>query len=335
MNKKLAVAGGILAAIGLTGCSAPSTQADETFVHKGSGITEGHEDKGCVPPATREIFWGQGMGDDMYAYPANQRVFDFRGVEGSDRGPFEVVSKDGQTLSVPGTLSFLLNTDCETLQKFHDRIGNRYKAYMEDNQTTAGWTQVLNLYMAPALDASLDRLAKQYTWNELRSDPTIKDTINLKVNETVAALIDQQLEGEEKFFQGYSALITQPVAPETLVASVRSQEESIIAAKAVEAKAKADAAAAEAAANAQVAQKEAELKVAQIEAQIRAAEIRSYGGAEAWAKAQAVAKGINPWQPTYERPGQPVSGRTRVLAMLLAAAAGYGLMEIVDRMFLS
>jgi hypothetical protein len=41
------------------------------------------------------------------------------------------------------------------------------------------------------------------------------------------------------------------------------------------------------------------LKVALIEAQIRAAEIRSYGGAEAWAKAQAVAKGINPWQPSY------------------------------------
>jgi hypothetical protein len=287
------------AALVLTGCSAPSTQADETFVHKGSGISEGHEDKGCVPAATREINWGTGMGDEYYAYPANQRVFDFRGVEGSDRGPFEVVSKDGQTLTIPGTLSFLLNTDCETLQAFHDRIGNRYQAYMEDNQTGAGWTKVLNLYMAPALDATLDRLAKQYTWNELRSDPTIKDTINTKVNETVAQLIDQQLEGDQKFFQGFSALITQPIAPETLVASVRSSEEAIAAAKATQAKAEADASAAGAAATAQVKQKEAELKVAQIEAQIRAAEIRSYGGAEAWAKSKAVEKGINPWQPSY------------------------------------
>lgn len=287
------------AALVLTGCSAPSTQADETFVHKGSGISEGHEDKGCVPAATREINWGTGMGDEYYAYPANQRVFDFRGVEGSDRGPFEVVSKDGQTLTIPGTMSFLLNTDCETLQKFHDRIGNRYQAYMEDNQTGAGWTKVLNLYFAPALDASLDRLAKQYTWNELRSDPTIKDTINVKVNETVEALVNQQLEGDEKFFQGYSALVTQPIAPEALVASVRSSEEAIAAAKATQAKAEADASAAGAAATAQIKQKEAELKVAQIEAQILAAQIRSYGGAEAWAKAKAVDKGINPWQPSY------------------------------------
>lgn len=297
--KRIALVILAVAALILTGCSAPSTQADEVFVHKGSGISEGHENKGCVQPAQREINWGTGMGDDYYAYPANARVFDFRGVDGSDRGPFEVVSKDGQTLTIPGTLSFTLNTNCEVLQKFHDRIGNRYQAYMEDNQTGAGWAKVLNLYMAPALDASLDRLAKQYTWNELRSDPTIKDKINTDVATTVARLVNQQMEGDEEYFGGFQPLITQPVAPETLVASVRSQEESIIAAKAVEAKAKADAAAAEAGANAQVAQKEAELKVAQIEAQIRAAEIRSYGGAEAWAKAQAVAKGINPWQPSY------------------------------------
>lgn len=290
----------VLAAVAiLTGCSAPSTQADEVFVHKGSGISEGHENKGCVTPATREINWGTGMGDDYYAYPANARVFDFRGVDGSDRGPFEVVSKDGQTLTIPGTLSFTLNTNCDVLQKFHDRIGNRYQAYMEDNQTGAGWAKVLNLYMAPALDASLDRLAKQYTWNELRSDPTIKDKINSDVATTVTRLVNQQMEGEEEYFGGFQPLITQPIAPETLVASVRSQEEAVAAARATQAKAEADAAGLQAAAKAQVAQKEAELKVAQIEAQIRASEIRSYGGAEAYAKKLAIEKGLNPYQPSY------------------------------------
>ena len=260
---------------------------------------EGHEDKGCVPAASREINWGTGMGDDYFAYPASQRIFDFRGTKDSDRGPFEVVSKDGQTLTIPGTMSFLLNIDCTTLQKFHDRIGNRDHAYMDDNQTGAGWTKVLNLYLAPPLDATLDRVAKRYTWNELRSDPSIKDTINVEVNETIARLIDGLTEGDEKFFTAYSALINQPIAPETLVAAVRQQEESKAQAAATEAKAKADASAAQAAATAQVSQKEAELKVAQIEAQIKAAEIRSYGGAEAYARWQAVQKGLNPFQPTY------------------------------------
>ena len=172
-------------------------------------------------------------------------------------------------------------------------------AFMEDEQTGKGRSDVLNLYLAPALDACLDRLAKGYTWNELRSDPSNKDKINVEVAGTVERLINQQLEGDEKYFTAFQPLITQPIAPDTLVASVRSQEESIIQAKATQAKAEADAAAAEAAANAQIAQKEAELKVAQKEAEIQAAIIRSYGGPEAYAKWQAVQKGINPWQPSY------------------------------------
>jgi regulator of protease activity HflC (stomatin/prohibitin superfamily) len=288
-----------LALLVLTGCSAPATNSDEVFVHKGQGITEGKENKGCVDPATRQIFWGTGMGDEFFAYPSSQRVFDFRGTPDSDRGPFEVVSKDGQTLQIPGTMSFLLNIDCDTLHKFHDRIGNRDHAYMEDNQTGDGWKKVLNLYMAPPLDASLDRLAKQYTWNELRSDPSIKDKINAEVNSTIARLIDQQMEGTEQFFTAYSTLITQPIAPESLVAAVRQQEESKAQAAATEAKAEADAAAAEAAAISQVAQKEAELKVARLQAQILAAEIAAHGGPALYNEWLIANKGLNPRQPTY------------------------------------
>lgn len=297
--RRLAVAVIALAALVLTGCSMPSTQADEVFVHKGSGFTEGHDDKGCVPQADRQINWGQGWGDDYFAYPASQRIFDFRGGKDSDRGPFDVVSKDGQTLQVPGTMSFLLNIDCKTLQKFHDRIGNRDHAYMDDNQTGAGWVKVLNLYMAPPLDATLDRVAKQYTWRELRSNLSIKDEMNTEVAATIARLIDNLTEGDEHFFTAFAPLVLQPIAPPDLVKTETDREAAVAQAATTEAKAKADAAAAKAAADAQVAQKEAELKVANIDAQIRAAEIRSYGGAEAWAKAQAVAKGINPWQPTY------------------------------------
>jgi hypothetical protein len=304
MNKKLILVILALAALVLTGCSAPATNADEVLVHKGAGITEGHENKGCVEPAQRQIFWGTGAGDEFRSYPANQRVFDFRGVKGSDHAPFEVISKDGIKLTVPGTMSFLLNTDCQTLQKFHDRIGNRYHAYMAANEdgvnvTGKGWSDVLNLYMAPPLDSTLDREAKKYTWKELRTDPAIKDTINTEVGKTIKRLINDLTEGPEEFFTGFAPLILQPIAPANLVKSVEDEQTSVAAARASQAKSEADAAAAKAAAIAQISQKDAELKVAQKEAQIRAAEIRSFGGPEAYAKYQAVQKGINPWQPSY------------------------------------
>lgn len=297
MLKKVigAIALAMVAAISLSGCST-SAASDEIFVHKGNGIFESKGDKGCVQPSDREI---SGAMDDYFAYPANQRVYAFTGAEGDDGAPFEVVSKDGQTLKTPGTLAFSLNTQCEVLQKFHDKIGNRHEAYMTDGKTSAGWVKMLNIYFRPALDATLDRVAKQYNWRDLYSDPAIKDEINKQVNAQVAALIDQQFEGDEKFFVNYSALIQQPRADQALVDAVKALETSKAQAAAAQTKAEADAKAQEAAATAQVAVKEAEERVAIIEARIRQTEIRSYGGAEAWAKTKAVEKGINPWQPNY------------------------------------
>ena len=306
MNRRTkgALALAATAAVTLTGCAAPATNADEYFVHKGGGWTEGKEDKGCVDPAQRQIFWGTGMGDSFYSYPANQRVFDFRGVENSDRGPFEVVSKDGITLTVPGTMPFLLNTDCATLQKFHDRIGNRYKAYMEENEdgvnvTGKGWSDVLNLYMAPPLDATLDREAKKYTWDQLRSDPTIKDTINVEVGKTVERLINDLTEGNEKYFTGFAPLILQPLAPENLVKAKEAEQAAVAEAKAATVAAEANAASAEAAARAQVKQKDAELAVKRIEAQILAAEIAAHGGAQKFNEWLVASKGGNPYQPSF------------------------------------
>lgn len=300
---------GVVSAVGalaLSGCST-SAASDVVYVHKGGGPFESKKAKGCVTPSSREI---SKPGDDYFAYPASQRVYAFTGAKGDDGAPFSVVSKDGQTLTVPGTLSFSLNIECDVLQKFHDKIGNRYQAYMDGDQTSDGWSKMLNIYMRPSLDATLDRIAKQYNWNELRSDPTIKDTINREVNEKVATLIDQQLDGDQKFFVNYSALIQQPIAPESLVASVRAAEEAkakaaadtataIANAASSTAKSKADAAAAQSAATVQVAQKTAELRVALLEAKIKKAEIDSYGGPQKYNDYLAIQKGLNPYQPTY------------------------------------
>ena len=282
-------------ALSMTGCSV-AANSDEIYVHKGGGIVEAPDPKGCVSAATREL---EKPGDSYFAYPANQRTYDFTGSQDADGAPFSVVSKDGQTLAVRGTLAFSLNTDCNILQRFHDKIGNRYGAYMEGGKTGDGWKKVLNLYMRPALDSTLDRVAKQYGWNELRSNPAIKAELDKAVNESVRTLINQQFEGNDEFFVGYSALIQQPDADTALVDAVKQNEISKAQATATRTKAEADAAALEAAANAQVKQKEAELKVAQKEAAIKTANIAPFGSVKNWLDAQAIEKGLNPYQPTY------------------------------------
>lgn len=278
--------------------STVSTGSDEVLVHKGGGIVEAATAKGCVTPATREL---KKPGDSYYSYPANQRDYNFTNSESRDGDPFTVVSKDNQTLVIYGTLFFTLNQDCKTLQEFHDKIGNRKSAYFTEgmDKTPAGWLNVLNTYMRPALDSTLDRVAKQYTWTQLYSDPSIKDELNNAVNAQVKSLINQQFEGNAEYFTNYSAQILQPQAPQELVDLAKSQEISARTAANVEAKAKADAAAAKAAADAQVAQKDAELKVAKIQADIEAQKMAPYGSIREYNNFLAIEKGLNPYQPSY------------------------------------
>lgn len=301
MKRLKTVVVGVLAVGVLTGCSQATPASDEIAVHKGGGPIEGKGSKGCVEPDTREF---TAIFDDFFYYPLNQRIFDFTGDDSSDAQPIQVVSKDDQILTIPGTVNFDLNTDCDVLTAFHDNIGRTRGAYMVEGENgqlvlSDGWTKTLNLYIGRAADATLDRVAKDYTWRELYSDPAIKDKMNAAVNETIQKLVDQQTDGDQQFFRNFSALIQQPRPADELIAALKQEETARAEASATEAKAVADAAAAEAAADAQVAQKEAELAVRRIEAQLKQTEIAPYGNAQEFNYNKAIEKGLNPYQPTY------------------------------------
>jgi hypothetical protein len=297
MKAVLVPAAAVAVMFGTGACSIPSTTSDQILVHKGGGPFDDQGDRGCIQPATRSV---EDANDNYFSYPANQRTYNFNSTSNADGPPITVVSKDGQTLSISGTLSFNLNPDCKTLHAFHDKVGNREHAYFEDPAVTPeGWLKVLNTYMRPALDGTLDRTAKQYDWRQLYSDVTIKDKMNEDVNSQILRLVNDRFEGNEQFFINFSSLILQPQADAELVASVKANEVSKAQAQATETKAKADAAAAEAGSRAQVSQKKAELTVAQIEAQIKEAEIKAYGGIKDYNNNLAIQKGLNPFQPTY------------------------------------
>ena len=118
-----------------------STGPDQVALHYSDGAFTPRRFKDCVSSSTRA--W-DGPGDKHYAYPSSQRNYVFG--DGGDRAPVTFVTKDGIEMSVDGVAAFMLNTECQSLRKFHDLIGNRYAAYMDsaDGNGSAGWLSTLS-----------------------------------------------------------------------------------------------------------------------------------------------------------------------------------------------
>ena len=289
----------VLMAFFFTGCSTVSTAPDEVALHYGNGPFDKKTFKACVPSGERQNF--NGPADDYFHYPASQRTFDYTGGPNSDRGPFEVVSKDNQIVTIPGSVEFNLNTECGALKQFHLLVGGRNEAYNTEagQPSNEGWAKILDLYLGNSLDAALDRVAKQYNWKELYSDPAIKDEINKQVNATLATLVNQKFQSEEEFFINFSSLALQPQADAELIAALKREESAKANAAATQIAAEADAAAAEASAIAQVKVKNADLEIERLNTAIKQEQIRAYGSIQEFNEAKAIEKGLNPYQPVY------------------------------------
>ncbi len=266
-----------------------STAADEITLHYSGGPLSSKEFMECVPSSVRQY---DGPGDQHFYYPANQRVFDFTGKDGSDAAPITVVSKDNVELSVPGSINFNLNTSCQVLRRFHERIGNRYQAYMQDGENgrlqSLGWVRMLNLYIGRAADTTMDRIAQQYTWRELYNNPAVKEKMEQEVNEQIADLVQRQTDGEDVFFENFASLIQKPEPPDELKAAITQEQTKVAQANAARAEA-----------DAKRAQVAAEVAVSQQETRKVSARVKALGGPEAYLKERLIDRGGNPFQPTY------------------------------------
>lgn len=276
-------------ALGLTGCSSVNTAPDQTALHYEGGSVQSQKFKGCVNPSVREY---NGPGDKHYVYPSNQRTYDFTGAKGSDAGVISISTKDVIPMSVPGLVRFQLNTDCKVLRRFHELIGNREQAYFDDSsKPSSGWRKVLDQFIGRQIDATLDREALAYNWREIYTDPTVKQKLEASLSKSLQSLVDANTEGDEQFFKILSVQIQKPEPPAELLAALTSEQTKIATANAARAEAEA-----------QVATAKARAALALVEAQRLQNEIKGYGNADAYNKAKAIEKGINPYQPTYVVP---------------------------------
>jgi hypothetical protein len=226
----LAIVAVVVSGFVLSGCTRVSTQPDEVVLHYAGGIFEAIKFDECINPSSGATLLGPG--DTSYSYPFGQRTFDFSGMDDAESKPLSVVSKDNVEMTVSGVATFTLNTDCKTLQQFHEKIGLKYRAYYEDGESE-GWRQMLNIYMRVPVDRAMDAASQEFEWRGLFNDPAVKQAWEARVGVLARQFIKATAGADYFCNQNYvgvgecadiSLTIQKPEPPEALVNALASEQ---------------------------------------------------------------------------------------------------------------
>ncbi|MER7361842.1 SPFH domain-containing protein [Nonomuraea wenchangensis] len=216
MNPRTLAAAGLLA-VAVTGCSITTPQPDQKGIVYDAGMLSDTTFQNCIEPGHKDV---SGWGDQGFLYPSGQRTFEFADKQGAESKPLNVVSKDNLEMTVSGVATFSLTTDCKTLQKFHEQIGLKFRAY-ED----AGWNRLLGVYIGQPLDRAMDAAAKEYGWKDLFSNPQVKQQWEQSVAKYAAQFIQEQ--GGAGFFGGFSVTLQQPQPPQGVRDALAAAQQAV------------------------------------------------------------------------------------------------------------
>lgn len=213
----------------MTGCSSVSTAPDEASANYNDGSFTSKSFQDCTGRSKR--VW-DGPGDQHYVYPAGQRTFSFTGAEGSEHSPMPVTTGSQEVL-IPGFVTFTLNTDCDTLRKFHETIGNKYGAY----KGGGGWDDFLNDYIAVPLSATLNEAAGaidipkdesvDQSWYHLYTNAKAQQQFEEYVHTHLPTEIENTLGSE--FIEVNAVSISKPAISDNLKSGLAQKEEARLA----------------------------------------------------------------------------------------------------------
>lgn len=216
----------IMSVFMMSSCSSVSTEPDEVALHYSGGSFSSKNFKACVDASNREF---NGPGDQHYIYPKGQRTFSFTGADGSERGPMAVTTGSQEVL-IPGFVTFTLNTDCETLREFHEKVGKKYGAYKDGG----GWSDFINDYIAVPLSSTLNEAAgaikpsngqsADQNWYSLYTVSETQKQFEAYVKENLPNEIEQTLGA--KFITVNSVSISKPDVGEALKKSLSAKEQA-------------------------------------------------------------------------------------------------------------
>lgn len=205
---------------GLSACSTASLEPDEFGLHYEDGAFSSKKFENCIEPSDRVY---DGPGDKHYLYYYGQRTFSFTGASGSEQSPLPVTTKDGQEVLIPGFVTFTLNTDCEVLQEFHERIGIKYAAYKDGG----GWGTFLSDYLAVPLSAVMNEASLKVNWRELYASDEARNAFTEYVKDNLPTEIRTTLGGD--YIEVNAVSIAKPVVSEKLTEALAAVEEAKLA----------------------------------------------------------------------------------------------------------
>lgn len=294
-KKRVVTAISVLSALvlGMTGCATSIPAGQVGLVVDGYiMIPTDPKIKGCIDPEKSQIE----MTNDVYRYPARQISWDATGAEGSERAPYRVVSSiDAPAeVDVPVIVTFDLTTDCDMLSEFHREFGTKYSGWLNSDGTTSdGWVALLNYVVGQPLEQTILPIAQKYTWQKIWNDEEARTEFQRALLTQLPKASKARTNGKE-FFTNFQVTVLKPdPVDDGLKDAIVNEQQGI-----------AEANARKAAAEAAIAAAEAQTRQADQEALKKQSEISGYPSVESYLRAQAVEKGLNPWQPTYVVPQQ-------------------------------
>lgn len=220
MNRTRKIVALSAAALILTGCSTVSTQSDQVSLHYAAGPLSDTKFENCVTTGTRNI---DGYGDKHYTYPAGQRTFTFaKDGKDVDSAAFTVAAGNVE-LVLSGVARFSLNTDCDTLRKFHEQIGLKYGAYVDDGET--GWNKMIATYVLQPLQRAMNDATNGADWVSLYNDPSAKAAWEKRVGELLPQYVEQTAGGE--YFKDFQLTLQKPALPDQLQSALLAQQVAI------------------------------------------------------------------------------------------------------------
>lgn len=280
---------GLFLVLSTTACGthSVSTAPDQVGLHYLGGPFSAKKYNSYIPSSTKKWF---GPGDKEYLYPSGQRSYDATGGQDAERDAITSVSQDSVEMSTKLSVTFQLKTDEKTLRQFHEKVGIKYRAYMEGDSISKGWKNLLQFYMGQSIETTLDREIANYKWRDLYQKPQIRVALQEAVAKELPDLVKQKIQGD--YFYDFAVQIQKPdVTNDTLKQAIADTQNKVAQAQAAQAQAQA-----------QLATAKAQLALQQVEAQKQAAIIRGYGGIDGYLKWYCIDHGCNPYQPSYGAP---------------------------------
>jgi len=300
-KKIAAVAVAVAAVAALAGCTPHYTDPSMVALRYSGGLTEGGAFVECVDPGVKTV-----DNDTYYNYPTTQRedIWDsdkynpeMGANSPADQGDLQITDSGGNTGYLKIKQVFTLETECDTLREFHEKIGRTRQAWFDENsQYGDGWLWVMNNYISSAVEQLARDAAVNYTIEELWLDPSVRSELAADIQEKIQKAVNDRMEGDAQFFKMGNISILNAEPTEEFQTLYQDRKNAQVRAETAEANKAAE-----------IAEAQAKTEVALEQAKAKAAEIAGWGGAEAYLKWLTIEAGMNPYQPNYGTAPVPVT----------------------------